>query len=97
MDVKRFRRAFWTHFNGSQRNEPNQELWDAEVSRSLDLCPDVEGKLSLVPQALNGMSGDSAVIEQTIDLADRLIVNRHIDGTSARSADSDSQRRFAAR
>lgn len=52
MDVKRFRRAFWAHFNGSQRNEPNQELWDAEISRSLDLCPDVEGKLSLKKQQL---------------------------------------------
>jgi len=52
MDVKRFRSAFWVHFNGSQRNEPNQELWDLEVSRSLDLCPDVEGQLSLKKQQL---------------------------------------------
>ncbi|MCC6696883.1 MAG: class I SAM-dependent methyltransferase [Candidatus Hydrogenedentes bacterium] len=52
MDVKRFRKAFWTHFNGSQRNEPHQELWVPEFSRSLDLCPDVEGKLSLKKQQL---------------------------------------------
>ena len=52
MDVKSFRRAFWTHFNGKQRNEPNQELWDPEISRSLDLCSDVEGKLSLKKQQL---------------------------------------------
>jgi predicted O-methyltransferase YrrM len=52
MDVKNFRKAFWTHFNGAQRNNPNQELWDPAVSQSLDLCPDVEGKLSLKKQQL---------------------------------------------
>jgi predicted O-methyltransferase YrrM len=52
MEVNGFRKAFWTHFNGKQRNEPNQELWDDEISRSLDLCPDVEGKLSLKKQQL---------------------------------------------
>ncbi len=52
MDVTKFRQAFWILFNGPQRNQPNQELWDPEVYRALDPCPDVEGKLSLKKQHL---------------------------------------------
>ncbi len=52
MDTTRFREAFWKHFKGAERNQPAYEHWDPIVSYQLDLCPDVEGMLSLKKQQL---------------------------------------------
>jgi len=51
MDVQAFRAAFWRQF-GKERNEPNFAYWDPLVMREVDLCPDVEGKLSIKKQQL---------------------------------------------
>lgn len=51
MQVQAFREAFWRQF-GKERNEPNYSYWDPLVAREVDLCPDVEGKLSIKKQQL---------------------------------------------
>ncbi len=52
MQLETFRAAFWKHFQGAARNEPDETLWDPAVAAARDLCPDVEGKLSLRKQQL---------------------------------------------
>lgn len=52
MDTNAFRRAFWTEFNGSRRNQPDDSLLDVKVQMMHDLCPDVQGMLSLKKQRL---------------------------------------------
>lgn len=52
MDLVTFRAAFWQHFNGAARNEPDDTLTDPAVSAARDLCPEVEGMLSLRKQQL---------------------------------------------
>lgn len=52
MDTGAFRKAFWTHFGGTRRNQPDDSLLDAEVQLSRDLCPDVAGMLSIKKQQL---------------------------------------------
>src|SRR5688572_469912 len=52
MDTTAFRRAFWTRFDGSRRNQPDDSLLDARTQMSRDLCPDVHGMLSLKKQQL---------------------------------------------
>jgi hypothetical protein len=52
MDVGQFRREFWTRCGGAKRNEPSEAYWYPEVRNELDLCPDVEGMLSIKKQQL---------------------------------------------
>ena len=52
MDTNAFRKAFWTTFNGAERNRPDDSLLNASEHLSRDLCPDVDGMLSLRKQQL---------------------------------------------
>ena len=52
MDTNAFRRLFWTEFKGSMRNQPDDSLLDVKVQMIHDLCPDVQGMLSLKKQRL---------------------------------------------
>jgi predicted O-methyltransferase YrrM len=51
MDATVFCRAFWHRF-GSSRNEIRLAYFDPEYSAKEDLCPEVEGKLSIKKQQL---------------------------------------------
>lgn len=52
MDTSEFRQAFWTKLNGKERNEPCYAYWDSVVAQRVDLCPDVEGMMSIKKQQL---------------------------------------------
>ena len=52
MDTAAFRRAFWEKFQGKERNEPNYAYWDPIVVSEVDLCPGVEGMMSIKKQQL---------------------------------------------
>ena len=52
MNISEFRRAFWTELDGARRNEPSSAHWYTEVRKRLDLCPGVEGMLSIKKQRL---------------------------------------------
>lgn len=52
MDTNAFRKAFWNHFDGPRRNQPDDALLDADVQIACDLCPDVYGMLSIKKQQL---------------------------------------------
>lgn len=52
MHIEAFRRAFWSRFDGPNRNRPDPIQWDAAVLARQDLCPDVPGMLSLRKQQL---------------------------------------------
>ncbi|NUM54937.1 MAG: class I SAM-dependent methyltransferase [Candidatus Hydrogenedentes bacterium] len=52
MNVTSFQDAFNEKFRGRLLNLPTYEYWDPIVSHKLDLCPDVDGKLSLKKQQL---------------------------------------------
>lgn len=52
MDVKAFREAFWKRCGGAARNVPCEAHWYPEVREAIDLCPDVEGMLSIKKQQL---------------------------------------------
>ncbi len=52
MNIADFRKAFRRHFEGKERNEPTYAYWDPIVVAAVDLCPDVEGKLSIKKQQL---------------------------------------------
>lgn len=52
MDTQAFRKAFWERFKGSERNEPCYAYWDPLVVAEVDLCPDVEGMMSIKKQQL---------------------------------------------
>lgn len=51
MDIERFREAFWKSF-GAGRNVPDESLWVPAEEKKQDLCPDVEGMLSIKKQRL---------------------------------------------
>jgi len=54
VDIAAFRKAFWDHFKGKERNEPCYAYWDPLVALEVDPCPDVEGMTSIkVQQLLN--------------------------------------------
>ena len=57
MDIEAFRASFWRAF-GSSRNAPDDSLRDPDAIRRLDLCPDVEGMLSIRKQRLLNMAFD---------------------------------------
>ena len=52
MNCQAFQAAFAEKFRGRLLNLPTYEYWDPIVSDRVDLCPDVEGKLSLKKQQL---------------------------------------------
>lgn len=52
MNVEAFRKAFWGAFEGVKRNEPNYAYWDPIVVAEVDLCPEVDGMLSIKKQQL---------------------------------------------
>ena len=52
MDVEAFRKAFWIHFKGGERNKPCYAYWDPFVIHETDPCPDVEGMISIRNQQL---------------------------------------------
>ncbi len=52
MHIDAFQDAFAKQFKGRLLNLPTYEYWDPIVCNRLDLCPDVEGKLSLKKQQL---------------------------------------------
>ena len=52
MNIEAFRKAFWDHFKGKERNDPDYSHWDPIVSSQIDLCPQVEGMISIKKQQL---------------------------------------------
>ncbi|MEK7795556.1 MAG: class I SAM-dependent methyltransferase [Candidatus Hydrogenedentota bacterium] len=52
MNIATFRKAFWERFEGAKRNAPAYEYWDPIVVSQVDLCPDVQGMLSIKKQQL---------------------------------------------
>lgn len=52
MDTQALRKAFWERFDGLERNQPNYAYWDPIVVAEVDLCPDVEGMMSIKKQQL---------------------------------------------
>lgn len=52
MDIKAFRKAFWHRFNGPERNRPSYAYENPYVATRFDLCPGVNGMISIKKQQL---------------------------------------------